>query len=78
MVQKINETGSVTVTESKDVVFTQRVLRNIFFNGENSVSVEFEKISNSGTKTEFAMIPLERFNSIVENDIWDLIDQSKE
>lgn len=76
MAQKINEIGVVVVRENKSVVFTQRRLKNIFFNGEGSVSVEYEKISDSGTTAESEILSLEKFNSLIENYIWDLIDQN--
>lgn len=78
MVQKINELGLLLVRENKNVVFKQRSLKNIYFTGGNSISIEYEKVSDEGAKTEFASVSFEKFSSIVENKIWDLVDQASE
>ncbi|WP_270792291.1 hypothetical protein [Enterococcus casseliflavus] len=78
MAQKINEVGLLLVKETKNVIFKERSLKNIYLNGDDVISVEYEKISDEGTKTEIATISFDNFSSVVENMIWNLIDQSKE
>lgn len=76
MGQRINEVGSIDVIESKNVVFEERVLKNIYIIGIESVSVEYEKRAKEGSITNFKTISIEKFNDLVEDNIWKLIDES--
>ncbi|MCX4167797.1 hypothetical protein ORY94_07675 [Enterococcus casseliflavus] len=76
MGQHINEVGSIDVIESKNVVFEERVLKNIYIIGTESVSVEYEKRAKEGSITNFKTISIEKFNDLVEDNIWKLIDES--
>lgn len=76
MAQEINEVGLILVNEYKNVVFTERVLKNIFLDGEKPVLIEFEKKSNAGSKTEIRTIDFEKFHTGVESLIWELVDLS--
>jgi len=78
MGQRINEVGTIDVTESKNVVFEERVLKNIYIIGSESVSVEYEKRAQEGSITIFKTISIEKFNDIVEDNIWKLIDESND
>lgn len=78
MGQRINEVGTIDVIESKNVVFEERVLKNIHIIGTESVSVEYEKRAKEGSITNFKTVSIEKFNDLVEDNIWKLIDESND
>ena len=74
MGRKINEIGTLTVTQDKRVVFHERKLRNIYVAENESIFIEYEKVSSEGTIVLVETLPYDEFSKKAEDIVWELLD----
>lgn len=76
MGQAINKVGEITVSSIKNVVFTNRIIKDLVVTeGENAV-IRYVNQSDEGNEEQVAIVPFDRFNEKAESMLWEVIDES--